>query len=79
MVEVLGMRVSSPIGDFPFNVATIRVADNGLVVEGEMGAWPASVHVEASDVVAVARAVPKPVWLVGFSVLVVLVRLLRGR
>ena len=33
------MRVRSPIGDLPFTVTGVRRGGEGIVVEGELGAW----------------------------------------
>jgi hypothetical protein len=59
------MKVSSPIGELPFEPRAVRFADRGLEIEGVMGAWPAHVHVSVSDVPAVLRLVAKPAALVG--------------
>ena len=53
------MRVSSPIGDLPFEPRRARLGRDGLHVEGAMGAWPAHVHVAPSDLPALARLVPR--------------------
>lgn len=53
------MRVSSPIGDLPFEPRRVRLGRDGLHVEGEMGAWPAHVHVAPADLPALARLVPR--------------------
>jgi hypothetical protein len=52
------MRVSSPIGDLPFEAQRLRLSRRGLRIEGAMGAWPAHVHVEPSDLPALARLLP---------------------
>ncbi len=54
------MRVSSPVGDFPFEPSSLRLEAGALVVDGSMGAWPATVHVELSDVPTLLRLVPRP-------------------
>jgi hypothetical protein len=60
------MKVTSPVGDFPFTVERIRVEDGRLVVHGRMGAWPSRVELAAADLPALARAAPLP--LVGIGV-----------
>jgi hypothetical protein len=52
------MKVSSPIGELPFEPRRITVSRTGVHIEGAMGAWPAHVHVEASDLPALARLLP---------------------
>jgi hypothetical protein len=52
------MRVSSPIGDLPFEARRIRAGRSGVEIEGTMGAWPAHLHVDAADLPALARLLP---------------------
>ena len=54
------MRVTSPIGDLPFEVDTVRIEGRQLVVEGRLGAWQSRIHVEAADVPMLARALRVP-------------------
>jgi hypothetical protein len=49
------MKVDSPVGNFPFEPQRIRLEDGHLLLEGEMGAWPAKVEIEPRDVLALAR------------------------
>ena len=49
------MIVSSPIGDLPFTPDRFRYRGGAVTLEGSMGAWPAQVHVQVSDVPAFAR------------------------
>lgn len=55
------MKVSSPVGDFPFEARRLVLRDGRLVLEGSMGAWPAKVEMEPADVLHMARLVPWPV------------------
>jgi hypothetical protein len=50
------MKVSSPVGDFPFEPLQVRVKPGHLTLEGQVGAWPARVEFEPKDVVTLARA-----------------------
>jgi len=52
------VRVSSPIGDLPFEPRRVRVTRAGVEIEGTMGAWPAHVHVDAADLPMLARLLP---------------------
>jgi hypothetical protein len=54
------MKVSSPVGEFPFEPTRLEVDDSGLVVHGLMGAWPATVRVERSDLPVLVRLIPPP-------------------
>jgi len=51
------MKVSSPVGDFPFEPLRVTVNSRHLTLEGQVGAWPARVEFEPKDVVTLARAV----------------------
>jgi hypothetical protein len=55
------MKVSSPVGDFPFEARSLRFEAGGLVVEGAMGAWPATIRVGPADIPPLVRLVPLPV------------------
>ena len=49
------MKVSSPVGDFPFEPLQVTVKPGHLTLEGQVGAWPARVEFEPKDVVTLAR------------------------
>jgi hypothetical protein len=57
------MKVSSPVGDFPFEPLQITLKPGHLTLEGQVGAWPARVEFEPKDVVTLARAAG-PWWVV---------------
>jgi hypothetical protein len=52
------VKVSSPIGELPFEPRRLRLSRRGLDIDGVMGAWPAHVHVDASDLPALGRLLP---------------------
>ena len=54
------MRVTSPIGDLPFEVEAVRIEGRELIVDGRLGAWQSRIHVEAADVPMLARALRLP-------------------
>jgi len=54
------MRVSSPIGELPFEPQRLALKDGGVEISGVMGAWPAHVRIDATDLPALARTVAKP-------------------
>jgi hypothetical protein len=66
------MRVSSPIGELPFEPRRVHRVPGGIELEGVMGAWPARVRIDAADLPALVRSVPAPVavglTLVGFGI-----------
>ncbi|WP_182883247.1 hypothetical protein [Microbispora sp. H10949] len=63
------MKVSSPIGELPFEPRSIRARDGGIRMEGVMGAWPAKVEIDADDIPGLLRLVLRP------AVLGVLIRI----
>ena len=73
------MKVSSPVGDFPFEAEEIRIERGNLVVRGSMGAWPARVEIGVEDVPKLVRLIPGPVLVIaGAIALLLLGRLVRG-
>lgn len=56
------MKVSSPVGEFPFEAKRLRVERGRMVMEGSMGAWPAKVEIEPKDLLMMARLIPWPVF-----------------
>lgn len=74
------MKVSSPVGDFPFTPQALRYERGGLVVDGAMGAWPATIRVEPSDAPSIVALVPRPVLAaLGMAVAAVLARAVLAR
>jgi hypothetical protein len=55
------MKVSSPVGDFPFEAKRLTLRNRRMVLEGAMGAWPAKVELEPKDIVGLVRLIPWPV------------------
>jgi hypothetical protein len=49
------MKVSSPVGDFPFEPVRLTVGSRHLTLEGQVGAWPAKVELEPRDLVSLGR------------------------
>lgn len=54
------MKVSSPIGELPFEPRKLTVRPGGIQIEGAMGAWPAYVQIDARDLPALARLLARP-------------------
>jgi hypothetical protein len=54
------MKVSSPIGELPFELRKLTVRSDGIKIEGAMGAWPAHVQIEPRDLPALVRLLAKP-------------------
>ena len=58
------MRVSSPIGELPFEPTQLRYRGGTLEMDGRMGEWPARVVIEPSDLPPLLRLVRKPALVV---------------
>ena len=54
------MKVSSPIGELPFEPRKLTVRPGGIQIDGSMGAWPAYVQIDARDLPALARLLARP-------------------
>ena len=54
------MRVSSPIGELPFEPTRIHYRNRTVEVDGLMGAWPAQVVIEPQDLPSLARLLAGP-------------------
>jgi len=67
------MRVSSPIGELPFEPKRLRVVGREVHITGEMGAWPAKVVIDASDLPSLLKISALPLTavlaLVGLAVI----------
>jgi hypothetical protein len=55
------VRVSSPIGDLPFEVEAVRLEGREVVVVGRLGAWESRIHVGPDDLPMLARALRVPI------------------
>lgn len=54
------MKVSSPIGELPFEPRKLTVRAGGIQIEGAMGASQAYVQIDARDLPALARLLARP-------------------
>jgi hypothetical protein len=54
------MKVSSPIGELPFEPTALRMRGGRVEIEGVMGAWPAHVVFEPADLPSLLRLVRRP-------------------
>jgi hypothetical protein len=66
------MKVSSPIGDLPFEPRALHFRRGRIEVDGVMGAWPAHVEITASDLPALARLAARPAAVIALSAITVL-------
>ncbi len=54
------MKVSSPIGELPFEPTALRMRRGCIEVQGVMGAWPAHVVIEPADLPSLLRLAKGP-------------------
>lgn len=54
------MKVSSPVGDYPFVINKVRFRRGRLVVEGSLGMWETTMEVEPGDWLELARRAALP-------------------
>jgi hypothetical protein len=75
------VKVSSPIGELPFEPRQLSVKDGGIQIDGVMGAWPAHVRIGVDDLPAAARLLARPAAAatVAAAITVGLARLARSR
>lgn len=71
------MKVTSPVGDFPYTPERLELEEGRLVVHGRMGAWPARVEVGPGDLPRLAALARVPLAVAGGIALVALARRFR--
>jgi hypothetical protein len=67
------MKVSSPVGDLPFEAKRLRWKKGTVVLEGTMGAWPARIVIFPRDVPELLKLMKWPLIALGSIVLLVVV------
>jgi hypothetical protein len=73
------MKVSSPVGNFPFEPERVQIDKAGLILEGKMGAWPARVEIAPSDGLKFARLLGPRVALPALGLVLAVSLVQRGR
>ena len=53
------MKVTSPVGTFPFEPQRLELDQRRLRIEGAMGAWPAHVELEPGDARKILRVLAR--------------------
>jgi hypothetical protein len=70
------MKVSSPVGDLPFEAKRLRWKKGAIVLEGAMGAWPARITICPRDVPELVHLLKWPlIALSGIVLLLVILAL----
>jgi hypothetical protein len=59
------LKVSSPVGEFPFELRKLSLNGRRLRIDGAMGAWPAHVEIEPKDLKSLVRVLPAPAIVAG--------------
>lgn len=79
------MNIVSPVGEFPFEIESMRWQHGQIVVKGRMGTWPTTVEASPADLAGTAarlagksRAAQTTLAAGAAAVLVALLRKRRG-
>jgi len=72
------MKVSSPIGDLPFEATHFRLRRGAIELVGAMGAWPARIVIYPRDAPKLLRLFRWPLGAFGMIVVVLLFLVLIG-
>lgn len=54
------MRVSSPVGDYPYVVRRVALRRGRVVIEGSLGVWDTTMEIEPRDWLDAARRIALP-------------------
>jgi hypothetical protein len=54
------VKVTSPVGDYEYEVKSVRLQGGSLVVEGNLGVWETTMSIEPADWARLARHSAKP-------------------
>lgn len=54
------MKVTSPVGDYEYEIKSVRLEGGSLVVEGNLGVWETTMSIEPADWARLARRASKP-------------------
>ena len=54
------MKVTSPVGDYEYEIKSVRLEGGSLVVEGNLGVWETTMSIEPADWIRLARRASKP-------------------
>lgn len=65
------MKVSSPIGELPFEPKKLRFRRGFVELEGVMGAWPARVEISLADAPALLRVLRVPLIVAAAAVVLI--------
>jgi hypothetical protein len=71
------MKIFSPIGNVPFTPNRLYFKGGNLVIEGSMGAWPTTVHVNPKDVISIARLLRYPLIILGILLALIIFLLVK--
>lgn len=69
------MKVSSPVGNLPFEPTRAMFRGNRLIIEGRMGGWPATIVMTGNDIPPFLRVFRTPL-LIAAAIIIVLVTFL---
>jgi hypothetical protein len=61
------MKVTSPVGEYEYEIKRVRLEGGSLVVEGNLGVWETTMSIEPGDWLRLARRAAKPLALIAGS------------
>jgi hypothetical protein len=64
------MKVTSPVGEYPYVVRGVRMERGRIVVAGSLGVWETTMEIEPADWVALGRRLARPAAAVAVALLV---------
>jgi hypothetical protein len=59
------MKVTSPVGEYPYVVRGVRIEGGRIVVEGSLGVWETTMEIEPADWAALGRRLARPLAVAG--------------
>jgi hypothetical protein len=59
------MKITSPVGDYPYEVTGVSLRGGTIVVAGSLGVWETTMEIEPADWVALARRAAMPALALG--------------
>lgn len=73
------MKVTSPVGEYPYVVRGVRIEGGRIVVAGNLGVWETTMEIEPADLVALGRRLTRPAAAAGAAALLLAAHRRRAR
>jgi hypothetical protein len=66
------MKVSSPVGEYPYEVKSVALRRGRVVVTGSLGVWETTMEIEPADWLELGRRAARPAAALGAAGLLLL-------